>query len=67
MQNTENVDRKSFRIIKKSEVQSDFAFWQTQSYEKRLETLETIRQEYIRWKYGTQPGFQRVYTIIKRS
>ena len=45
---------------------NDFAFWQTQPHELRLATLEQIRQEYHRWKYGTEPGFQRVYTIIKR-
>jgi hypothetical protein len=44
---------------------NDFAYWQTQSYEKRLETIEDIRHEYIIWKYGTYPGFQRVYRIIK--
>lgn len=53
--------------VKIAEAQSDFAFWQTQSYEQRLATLETIRQEYIGWKYGTQQRFQRVYTIVKRT
>ena len=46
--------------------QSDFAFWQTQSYETRLETLEQIRQEYHSWKQDTEPGLQRVYKIVKR-
>lgn len=45
---------------------SDFAYWQTQSYQIRLATLEQIRQEYHRWKYGAEPRFQRVYTIVKR-
>ena len=53
--------------VKIAEAQSDFAFWQTQSYEQRLATLETIRQEYIGWKYGNQQRFQRVYTIVKRT
>ena len=42
------------------------AYWRTQSYQARLEALEQIRQEYIRWKYNADPGFQRVYQIIKR-
>ncbi len=46
--------------------QSDFAYWQTQSYQARLAALEQTRQEYHRWKYGAEPGFQRVYTIVKR-
>ena len=35
------------------EQKSDFAFWQAQSFERRLGTLEQIRQEYHAWKYGT--------------
>ncbi len=46
---------------------SDFAYWQTQSYEARLATLEQIRREYHEWKYGTQPRFSRVYSIVKRK
>ena len=53
--------------VRLSEKQTDYAFWKTQSYEKRLETLETIRQEYIAWKYGHQPRFQRVYRIVKQT
>ncbi len=45
---------------------SDFAYWQTQPYTARLAALEQIRQEYHRWKYGAEPGFQRVYKIVKR-
>jgi hypothetical protein len=55
--------QKSVKKIKVSEQTSDFAYWQTQPYEVRLATLEQIRQEYHRWKYGTEPGLPRVYTI----
>ena len=44
----------------------DFTYWQAQSYQARLAALEQIRQEYHRWRYGAQPGFQRVYSIVKR-
>ncbi len=49
-----------------TEQKSDFAYWQTQPYPLRLAALEQIRQEYHQWRYGVQPGFQRIYTIIKR-
>lgn len=53
--------------IQLKEQKSDLAYWQTQSYQKRLETLEKIRQEYHRWKYlNVQPRLQRVYTISQR-
>ena len=45
---------------------SDFAYWQSQPYEVRIATLEEIRTEYHRWRYAVEPGFQRVYTIVKR-
>ena len=61
------MDKTAFKKISMKEAQSDFAFWQSQPPEKRLEALENIRQEYIRWKYGTQPRFQRVYRIVKRK
>ncbi len=54
-------------ITKTHEQERDIQFWNTQPPEQRLATLEAIRQEYIAWKYGTQPGFQRVYHIIKHA
>ena len=59
--------QKSVNKIKVSQQTSDFAYWQTQPYEVRLITLEQIRQEYHRWKYGTEPRLQRVYSITKRT
>jgi len=49
-----------------SDKKTDAAYWRTQSYAQRLAALEEIRQEYHRWRYGAEPGFQRVYTIVKR-
>ena len=45
---------------------SDFAYWQSQPYWVRLATLEEIRREYHRWKYGAEPRLSRVYSIAKR-
>ncbi len=46
---------------------SDFAYWQTQSYETRLAALEQIRREYHGWRYGAEPRLQRVCAIVKRQ
>ncbi len=59
------VDRSVVKKFKFEQAENDFKFWQSRSYTERLETLESIRNEYISWKYGNQPGFQRVYSIIK--
>ncbi len=61
------VDRNIIKKVNINENKNDFKFWQTQPFEYRLETLEKIREEYNRWKYGSQPGFQRIYSIVKRS
>jgi hypothetical protein len=56
------------QVIKKSKIQeqeTDFNFWQTQSYQARLEALEQIRTDYILWKYHVEPRFQRVYHVVK--
>jgi hypothetical protein len=47
--------------------ESDFSYWQTRSRTERLAALEEIRQEYHQWRYGAEPRFQRVYSIIKRG
>jgi hypothetical protein len=44
----------------------DFKYWQAQPPAARLAALEEIRQEYHRWRYGAEPGFQRIYSIVKR-
>lgn len=56
---------KVVKKIKMKNEKSDFLYWQSQPYEKRIEALETIRKEYINWKYDNQQRFQRVYKIIK--
>ena len=46
---------------------TDFAYWQTQSYQARLEALEEIRQEYHQWKDNSaESRLQRVHTISQR-
>ena len=60
-----SVNRNAIKIIKIDEIESDFKYWQSRSYAERLEALESIRQEYIGWKYDNQQGFQRVHSIIK--
>ncbi len=58
------------RIFSKTDInerRSDFAYWQSQSYQTRLATLEMIRREYHQWRHGgAEPGFQRVHSIVKR-
>ncbi len=62
------MDKTKVQKFKLGEEPSDFAFWQTQSYELRLAALSQIRSQYNIWKYGTaEPRLQRVYKIIERT
>lgn len=63
----QTIDRNAIKIIDLSSKENDFKYWQAQPIEKRLETLEELRIQFINWKYGTEQGFQRVYSIIERS
>ncbi len=60
------LDKTALRVVKMTRQPSDFAYWQSRPYTERLAALEAVRAEYIAWKYGTQPGFQRVYRLIKQ-
>lgn len=57
---------KIIKRIKPTDKKTDSAYWKTQPYTARLAALEEIRQEYHRWRHGAEPGFQRVYKIVKR-
>jgi len=61
--------RRQLAVTKTSfgQQKSDFAYWQTQPYAARLAALEEIRQEYHRWRYHAEPGFQRVFSILERK
>ena len=53
--------------VKLREQKNDFAYWQTQPYQARLQALEQIRQEYHQWKDNSaESRLQRVYTIVKQ-
>ena len=58
---------KIVHILKNSSKKSEFKYWQNQPFEKRLLTLEEIRQEYNSWRYDNKQGFQRVFRIIKQK
>lgn len=69
MAKKKSTDRLIVQVVKISrlgDTKNDAAYWRTLSYQERIEALEQIREEYHRWKADAQPGFQRVYTIVKR-
>jgi hypothetical protein len=58
---------KTYTKTKLHRQESDFIYWQSQTPEKRLSTLEQIRLEYHSWEYDSQPRLQRVLSVTKRQ
>ncbi len=73
MEDMNETSEKGSRCIKKvyrkfdiDRQPTDFAYWQTQPYQKRLATLEEIRREYHGVTDESEHRLQRVYCIVKR-
>jgi len=70
------MNRKMATVVHKTSLSAqgnDFLYWQTQPYEKRLEALEEIRNEYKRWVQSSQgqldhvqSGYQRVFRNVQQ-
>jgi len=59
------MDKQQINKVSLTQVQNDTRFWLSQTPQARIEALESIRQEYNSWKYGTEQRFQRVYRVTK--
>ena len=48
--------------------ETDIEYWKQKTPLERIQALEDLRQQYINlFLNGVQPGFQRVYKVIKRK
>ena len=45
---------------------SDFSYWITKSYTERLETIEFLRQQYIKYN-DISEGLQRICRITNKT
>lgn len=58
---------KVVKIINLKEKQSDFGYWKTKSPKERLEAIETLRSQFMKFKKDVQPRLQRVCRIIESA
>ena len=57
------------KVVKKIDLkdhQTDFKFWLGKTELERLEAIEYLRSQYIKFKNDVQPRLQRVCTIINK-
>ncbi len=56
------------KVVKKVNFgENDYQYWKSKPPKERMEALEEIRHEYHLWRYGYEPGFQRVLRIVERE
>ena len=58
---------KVLKIIPLKQKQSDYDFWLTKSFKERLEAIELLRTQYIKFRKDVQPRLQRVCRIINQA
>lgn len=60
--------KKTYKVFRNHAEQdkSDKKYWKNVDPGKRVETLEYIRLNYLKMKYGRIPRLRRVYKIIER-
>lgn len=66
----DDENHKIVAVVRKTRMKeqgTDFAYWQSRPIEERLQALAEIRRQYHEWKYGAEPGFERVLTVIKKE
>jgi len=58
---------KVISVINKFDDRNDFKFWQSKSFQERIDAIETLRLQYFQMKKNVQQGLQRVYTVVKQK
>lgn len=61
--------RTEIKVVNRKSENDNLAYYLGLSYKERLESLEELRTNYIRWNNSddNKSRFQRVYTVIKRK
>lgn len=58
---------KVVKIVSLKDKQSDYAYWSTKTEQERLEAIEFLRSQYIKFNKDVQSRLQRVCVIINRK
>lgn len=66
MENKEKFIVQKFSSFEEAE-KADKEFYASLTMQERFDIYLLIRERYIKIKYGTDPGFQRVYSAFKRQ
>ena len=56
----------SLKIINRKEDRSDLSYWLTKSYAERLEVIEFLRHQYIKYTHASE-RLQKVCRVVNRK
>lgn len=54
------------RVINMKDDHGDRGFWLTKTPADRIDAIETLREQYVRFKGDVQQGLQRVCRVIEQ-
>ena len=55
------------KITSLKDKSSDFAYWSTKTDKEKLEAIELLREQYIKFKKDVQSRLQRVCTVVNKT
>jgi hypothetical protein len=55
------------KITSLKDKSSDFQFWMSKSFLQRLQAIETLRSQYIKYQQNAESGLQRISTVVNRK
>lgn len=58
---------KVVRIINMKDDKGDREYWITKTPAERIDAIEVLREQYMRFKGNVQQGFQRVCRVIEQT
>jgi len=58
---------KVVKIVSIKDKQSDYDFWQSKDFKDRLEAIEMLRSQYIKFNSNVQPRLQRFCRVINQA
>lgn len=58
---------KVVRIINMKDDRGDRAYWMSKSPAERIDAIEILREQYMRFKGDVQHGLQRIYRVVEQT
>lgn len=58
---------KVIKITNLKEKGNDFAYWMSKTEQERLEAIELLREQYIKYNQNVQQRLQRVCRVINQT